>query len=489
MRLSHILRSLPPLQVRGDGGSDPEITSLVYDSRQATPGSLFAALSGTKTDGIRFAEDAIQRGAVALLLSEDHPEFPVPRILSPSPRRTLGEIADIFYEHPSRKLCLIGITGTNGKTTTAFLIQYILSAHGFKTGLLGTILYDNGQEKKKAPLTTPESVDFTRYLAEMVAAGCQYAVVEVSSHALSQDRVAAHRFAIGIFTNLTRDHLDYHGDMESYGKAKKKLFDSLEEGALAVLNGEDPASEKMRLDCRARICRYGRREDLDVVGEVLESRLDGTRIRVTRKGKEVRIESPLVGVYNVMNVLAAIAAVCDRGLSLEGVAKAIETFPGVPGRLERIPGPDGSMIFVDYAHTDDAIRSVLRVLRPLTRGRLGIVFGCGGDRDRGKRPLMAKAAEEEADLIWVTSDNPRSESPEAIVADIWRGFHDPSRPRVILDRREAVREAIRSLREGDTLLIAGKGHEDVQIVGAERIPMRDQDLVRDALEELKRGER
>ncbi len=490
MRFRDLVAALPQAEVIVSGSGDPEIAAVVCDSRRAAPGCLFAALPGAKSDGASYIAEALRRGAVALLVQRGMPSPPgVPCIIAAEARKALAEIAEVFYGRPSHRLRLVGVTGTNGKSTTAFLIAHLARRLGKRAGLLGTIRYEIGERTIPAPLTTPESVEFSAYLADMAEAGVEVAAAEVSSHALVQHRVWPHRFACAVFTNLTRDHLDYHRDMEAYLRAKKLLFDNLAADAAAAVNVHSPASARMVADTRGRIIRYGMAEAADICGRVLSSDLCGTSLEVRCGGAAYRVFSPLVGAYNVLNVLAALAAIHGLGMAMAEAAEALSSFAGVPGRLERVAGPGGITAFVDYAHTDDALRAVLGALRPLTPGRLIAVFGCGGDRDRGKRPLMARAAEEFADKVVITSDNPRTEDPQAIIRDIAAGLQRPAEALIIAERRAAVEEAVRLARRGDVILLAGKGHEDYQIIGTVKHPMDDRQLLRAAFAAIGAEER
>ncbi len=488
MRLRELAGEMHGVEVAGRG--DPGILFLTSDSRAALPGALFAALPGCRGDGAAYISDAVKRGAVALLLSCIPDVDPgVPYLVAADARKALGEAADVFYEHPSRSLDLIGVTGTNGKTTTAYLLRHIFNFAGWRCGMLGTVEYDLGDKLEPAPLTTPDVVRFTRSLAEMRDFGCRAAAVEVSSHALDQDRTWPHRFACGIFTNLTRDHLDYHGDMGRYLEAKRILFTCLDDKAIAVLNYRDPASVRLAEGCVARTYGYflaggGAREGNippdTLRAEIVESSLAGQAFQVNGYGLERKFHTPLVGRHNVENCLGAARAAVGLGLGAATVAEALERFPGVPGRLERMESRSGAVAFVDYAHTDDALHSVLSVLRPLVKGKLVTVFGCGGDRDKGKRPLMAKAAEALSDLVIVTSDNPRTEEPADIISGIMAGFADRSKVRVDPDRAGAIRLAASLAGAGDAILVAGKGHENYQIIGTEKRHLDDRELVREA---------
>lgn len=486
MRLSELVTNMRDVELAGTG--DPGISGLASDSREVGPGFLFAALRGCKGDGAAYIQDAVARGAAALLLScIPSPDPRIPYVVAGDERKALGEAADAFYDHPSQALDLIGITGTNGKTTTAYLIRHIFNAAGRRCGMMGTIEYDLGDKLEPAPLTTPDAVRFTRSLAEMRDSGCKAAVAEVSSHALSQERVWPHRFVCAVFTNLTRDHLDYHGDMDAYLQAKSVLFTRLGATAVAVVNQRDPSADRLTGSTIAKKLEYHLLgdDDREIPGnvarvEITASDLTGQTFRVRGHGINREFRTRLVGRHNVENCMGALLAGVGLGVGVAAIADALENFPGVPGRLERIASPDGRMAFVDYAHTDDALRSVLSVLRPLVKGKLITVFGCGGDRDRGKRPLMAKAAEQFSDVVVVTSDNPRTEDPAAIIADIMPGFAKPEKVKVDADRAAAIRLAAEMAGSGDAILIAGKGHEDYQIVGTVKHHLDDRELVREA---------
>ncbi|MCC8189119.1 MAG: UDP-N-acetylmuramoyl-L-alanyl-D-glutamate--2,6-diaminopimelate ligase [Planctomycetes bacterium] len=490
MRLSEVLATVREVTV--SGSADPDIRGLAVDSREVADGFLFAAVDGARHRGAAYVDDALGRGAAALLLPRRPETDPgVPYVVAGNVRKAVGEAADQFFGQPSRSLDLVGITGTNGKTTTAYLLRHVFQAAGRRTGMLGTIEYDLGSRVEPAPLTTPDAVRFSRSLAAMRDNGCRAAVAEVSSHALAQDRVWPHRFAGAVFTNLSRDHLDYHGDMDSYREAKRLLFSRLDTDAVAIVNRRDAACERLVADCQAAVLGFrllaadepaAQPEDDDtVLATVTESGLTGQVFRLSGAGLDAALRTPLIGRHNVENCLAAYLAAVRLGVAPAVAAAALADFPGVPGRLERFASADGVIAFVDYAHTDDALRSVLSVLRPLTDGRLTAVFGCGGDRDPGKRPLMAAAAERYADRIVVTSDNPRGEDPERIIADILPGFTRPDGFAVAVDRRRAVELAIAQSRPGDVVLVAGKGHEDYQIIGTEKRWLDDRHLVREAL--------
>ncbi|MDR1613778.1 MAG: UDP-N-acetylmuramoyl-L-alanyl-D-glutamate--2,6-diaminopimelate ligase [Planctomycetota bacterium] len=491
MLLSELSKEIRNAAVAGN--ADPEILSVSCDSREVEPGALFAALRGSRDDGQRYIREAVDRGAAAVLTHTGADGDPgVPRILVEEPRKALGEAADAFYKHPSRKITLLGVTGTNGKTTTAYLVRHLLNSNGVRCGMLGTIEYDNGRDSIPSPLTTPDAVAFTRFLAEMVENGCRAAVAETSSHALEQRRVWPHQFSAAIFTNLTRDHLDYHQTMETYLEAKRILFRELGSEAAAVVNLDDPHAAKMRESVAARVFGFSlapgaAASDDKAAVEIIASDLRGQAFRAEGAGLAGEYFVPLVGMHNVQNATGALMALAAIGVEPKGLREALRSFPPVPGRLERMESPAGVTAFVDYSHTDGALRSVLGVLRPLLgAGRLITVFGCGGDRDRGKRPLMARAAEERSDLVVVTSDNPRTEDPLAIIDDVMKGFKESGKVKVDPDRARAVELAVSGARPGDVILVAGKGHENYQILGKQKIHLDDRELVRDAFRRFER---
>jgi UDP-N-acetylmuramoyl-L-alanyl-D-glutamate--2,6-diaminopimelate ligase len=472
MRLQTLIAPLEVLEVQGD--LEREAVDIVYDSRRARPGSVFVALKGSQTDGHRFVGEAVRRGAVAVVL-EELPEYrdrEVVYVRVPHSRRALAQMAAVYYGHPEKRLLLVGVTGTNGKTTTTHLIQYGLQQSGMPAGLIGTVRYDLVGEIEDAVHTTPESLDLYGLLARIVQHGGRAAVMEVSSHALDQDRVWGLPFQVAVFTNLSRDHLDYHGTMEAYFAAKKKLFDGLRPDAVAIYNADDPWGPAIVADSPARrVVSYGIETPAAYQVEVLEHSLDGIRLRAG--GHEYAFR--LVGRFNVYNILAAWAALVEAGLESHRALAVLSTCPPVPGRFERVVSSDGVIGIVDYAHSPDALENVLRALRAdmPAAGRLWLVFGCGGDRDRGKRPIMGQIAEEYADVVILTSDNPRSEDPEAILDEIQAGMRHPDRAARIVDRREAIRWAALQARSGDVVLVAGKGHETYQVIGQEKRPFDD----------------
>ena len=477
---------------------DPEITAVVYDSRRVVPGALFACLPGTQHDGHDWAAAAAKAGAAAILAERPVDAPGATLVVVPSARAALAQAAAAFYGRPAERLKLVGVTGTNGKTTTAYLYDAIAAAAEKSCGVIGTVSYRFGNETRSASHTTPESVELQALLSEMAEAGCDRVVMEVSSHALAQDRVGALPFAAAGFTNLSRDHLDFHADMDDYFAAKAKLFGAPLQG-IAVVNGDDPRGRALH----ERLVGQGRESwRFSVDDSASELHAEDVRISLegiaatfaTPRGK-LSIRSPLVGAHNLQNLLCAAGLALATGLPNEAVEKGLAGSSGAPGRLERIDG-GGISAFVDYAHTDDALARAAAALREVTTGRLIVVFGCGGDRDKGKRPLMGEAAGRIADLAVVTSDNPRTEDPASIVEMILPGVEKAGRRRlsrqelgeagyvVEVDRRKAIELAVEAARPGDVILIAGKGHEDYQILGKEKIHFDDREEARRALGSL-----
>jgi UDP-N-acetylmuramoyl-L-alanyl-D-glutamate--2,6-diaminopimelate ligase len=474
-----------------DGIADKtrSVSAIVYDSRRAPAGSVFVALRGLKADGAQFVTQAAERGAALVVAEIGRPEgITAPWLVVNDARLALALLADRFYDHPSRELEVVGVTGTNGKTTTAYLLASMLDAAGKKAGLLGTVTYRIGAEDREAARTTPEAPDVQQLLREMIRHGCRAAVMEVSSHALALKRVDGMRFAAGIFTNLTRDHLDFHEDMETYFLAKRRLFELLPPDAPGVINVDDPRGGSLIDVCR-RPVTFAISKQADVMPGALEITWRGLTFEVRTPRGAVRVESTLVGRPNVYNILAASATAMAMDLPLDAIADGVRTLPGVPGRFEVVSAPDEDVtVVVDYAHTDDALRNLLETARPLATKRLVTVFGCGGDRDRTKRPLMGMVAERLSDVVVITSDNPRTEEPQRIIDEIKRGIPAASQStgrtpdiRTIVDRREAIEQAVELSEPGDVVLIAGKGHEKYQQIGDRVLPFDDGEVARAAL--------
>ncbi|MBI1724899.1 MAG: UDP-N-acetylmuramoyl-L-alanyl-D-glutamate--2,6-diaminopimelate ligase [Candidatus Tectomicrobia bacterium] len=481
-----LARTVP--RASGRGGEGVEVSGVAYDSRRVAPGDLFVAVRGFQTDGHLYAAEAVKAGAVALALDREvegiSPE--IPRLMVRSGREALALFADAFYGHPTGALSLVGVTGTNGKTTTAFLIESILRASGRRTGLLGTIHYRIAERILEQPRTTPEAPDLQAFLSEILDAGGTHAVMEVSSHGLALERVKGCEFSAAVFTNLTQDHLDFHGDMESYFRAKLAFFTEPAPGA-SIINVDDPYGRRMAPRARGALWRYRTegKAEAEVGAENISLSADGMRFALRHPKGTARIETALIGRHNVSNILAASAACLALGLSADEVAHGVRALPAVPGRLERVNLGQPFLVVVDYAHTEDALQRVLEFARPITPGRLLTLLGSGGDRDRRKRPLMAAAAVRASDWVVMTSDNPRTEDPAAILREVEAGVDrvpgGRERARSIVDRREAVRAIIAEARPGDTVVVAGKGHETYQIVGRERFPFDDREEARAAL--------
>jgi UDP-N-acetylmuramoyl-L-alanyl-D-glutamate--2,6-diaminopimelate ligase len=489
MRLQTLYRALKQLdpEVRLLFPQKLEVTGASDDSRAIAPGYLFAALPGVKADGNAFVRPALEAGAAALLVSHELKEYRlVPQLVSKNPRRTLGHIASILYGEPSRHMKVIGITGTNGKTTSAFLLREILEACGIPCGLMGTVWNIVGGEQRTAKLTTPGAVEVHRTLAEMRAHGQQACIMEVSSHALSQDRVAGVNFAGAIFTNLTRDHLDYHGDFDTYFDAKARLFESLQPGTgFGVVNLDAEYGARMMQRSAGIALGVGQHDNADMQIEQVEIGLGGMSFGLRWLDRAAAFTSPLTGRYNVENVAGAVSMALALDLPVQNIRAAVQQFRGAPGRLERVafdhPAPT---VFVDYAHTPDAMENVLSTLRKVCAGRkLVCIFGCGGDRDRTKRPQMGAIGAALADRPIITSDNPRSEDPVAIIDEIVAGV--PPQQRLVetyVDRREAIRRAVAEAGADDVILIVGKGHETYQIFSDRTVHFDDREEARSALE-------
>ena len=478
MRLRNLISTIDGLQ--DFNFSDRNVTGIASDSRQVTPGVAFVAVKGSDDDGHKYISDAIARGA-SVIVSQETVNVPpdVSLIVAPNSRHALAVMADLFYDHPSGKVKVVGVTGTNGKTTTTYLLRSIFQVAGFKVGLLGTINYEIAGRVLPAPNTTPGSLDVQRFLAEMASAGAEYAVMEVSSHALDQYRVDAVDFACGIFTNITPEHLDYHKTFDAYLTAKGKLFRYLPRASVAVLNADDPNSMALAKRTEAKVVWYGIETPAAYMAELVSMGLDGATIRLTTPVGLATIQTPLIGVHNVYNILAAAAAAHAMGIARDETVAGVSALAGVPGRLERISEVKAFAAFVDYAHTDDGLKKVLAALRPLTDGRLIVVFGCGGDRDRSKRPRMGHVAQELADVVVVTSDNPRSEDPQAIIDEILAGTTPSENLYTEPDRKKAIEAACRLAGRDDVVIVAGKGHETYQKLKDTVIPFDDRAVIRE----------
>jgi len=486
MKLGELLERVPPIETGAD--QETEVSSLAYDSRRVRPGCLFFAIQGEKTDGHRFITEAFQQGAVAVVSERQAPEGLVARwVRVQKIRPALSQAARRFFDDPDLKLRLIGITGTNGKTTTAYLLDSILQTAGTRTGMFGTIEYRVGDRVIPALNTTPESLDLVEYFSELVANGSQAAVMEVSSHALVQERVWGLHYGAAVFTNLTRDHLDYHGDFEHYFAAKRRLFEG--EGAaapeLAVVNVDDPWGRRLLALANPRRITYALESNAEVSAKQVVQTASGLSAKVTTPQGEIEIASPLLGRANLMNILAATATAVGLGLPAESIQEGVSRLSAVPGRFQKIDEGQPFLVIVDYAHTDDALQNVLQAARDLTENRLIVVFGCGGERDRSKRPVMGEIAGRLSDLAVLTSDNPRGEDPILIMNDVLVGLQKTGKPYVAeVDRHAAVRKALEAAREGDAVVLAGKGHESYQVMKDRTIPFDDREVARAVLLDL-----
>ncbi|MEW5693203.1 MAG: UDP-N-acetylmuramoyl-L-alanyl-D-glutamate--2,6-diaminopimelate ligase [Candidatus Hydrogenedentota bacterium] len=476
-RLNELLEGIEYKVLSGDP-VNTLINEVTNDSRAITPGALFICIQGEKADGHRFAGDAVQQGAKALIVEKkvDVAEN-ITQILTANTRSILPVIAARFFEEPTKHLKVAGITGTNGKTTTAFALQKILQTSGVRTGLLGTIGYYLPSGCKKPFLTTPDAIELQRYFKIFRDNGYQSVVVEVSSHSLALMRVESVRFDKVVFTNLSRDHLDFHKNMEDYFSAKKRLFDLVktENRYAGVVNNDDEYGRRLKKD---GILSYGLTESSEVKAENIRLGLNKTEFSIIFPDKNsIDISTELLGYPAVYNLLCAASCTYTMGINQEIIRKALLEFETPPGRLQNVTPQKEFSVIIDYAHTPDGLKTVLSSIKAMNPNRIITLFGCGGDRDRGKRPLMAKEVEEYSDIIIVTSDNPRTEDPEKIIEDIFKGFTKPDIVIKITDRREAINKGLQLLKKGDIFLIAGKGHEDYQIIGTERIPFNDREIV------------
>ena len=464
---------------------------ICVDSRQVKDGDIFIAVKGTVYDGHDFIDQAIANGAKYIVCQQNRGQKTEDRGQKKYEVITVGDsakaaalLAQARAGNPASQLINLAVTGTNGKTTVAYLVRSAISAAGQKCGLIGTIIYDTGSATSEAILTTPDCLSIAETQQQMVKAGSKYMVIEASSHALSQNRLAGIEFKAAAFTNLAGDHLDYHKTKEEYLAAKTKLFSALSPDATAVLNRQSPEAELIARQTKAKVLWYAIEQKADLIAHIESMDINGTRFSIldTRFSSKTKISTPLLGRYNVSNHLAAAGLCLAVGFDLETITAGLSALRKIPGRLEKLDG-DGFTVLIDYAHTDDALRNVLATLRPLCHGRLIVVFGCGGDRDRTKRPRMARIAEQLADFVIVTSDNPRTERPEDIINEIIAGFENPNSEKITVetDRKKAIELAIRTADKNDTVLIAGKGHETYQIIGDKKFDFSDKSVAEQAL--------
>ncbi|HEX7078728.1 MAG TPA: UDP-N-acetylmuramoyl-L-alanyl-D-glutamate--2,6-diaminopimelate ligase [Candidatus Eisenbacteria bacterium] len=477
-------RLVGALEVRGTPVG--EWTRVEYDSRRVAPGALFVALPGQRLDGHAYLGAAARQGAVLAVVERVDPEAPFPQVRVPSARRALAILAGEETGHPSREILVVGVTGTNGKTTTTHLIRAALRERGERVGLVGTVAYEFEGETETPAHTTPEAPELARLFRRWIDQGATAIVMEVSSHALAQDRTYGTAFDVGVFTNLTQDHLDFHGTMEAYREAKARLFRADDRGdrtktMTGVVNLDDAAGAWIRSRADGPVVGYGVHAAAEVTAEAVRLDPAGTRLRIRHPGGAVDASLRLRGAFNVSNALAAFAAAYAAGVIPEAAARGLAAVASVPGRLEPVDAGQPFQVLVDYAHTPDALARALEAVRGFAPRRVLCLFGCGGDRDRGKRPLMGAVAARLADLVYLTSDNPRSEDPAAIVREIEEGTRGAANVRSIVDRAEAIAAAVEACAAGDALLIAGKGHETYQIVGATTHPFDDREAARRAL--------
>ena len=493
MQLLAVLRGqVEILEQRGDASLP--VHAITDDSRAVTAGSLFVAVKGERVDGHRFVEQAIKAGAIAVVAQAAVASGPLPFVQVADSRKALGFLGSRFHGDPSARLKMIGVTGTNGKTTTTYLCKSLLEGIGRRVGLIGTVGYQIGQETITASHTTPGALDLQTLLAKMVEGGLNDAVMEVSSHALALDRTAGCEYDVAVFTNLTQDHLDFHHTMDEYFEAKLRLFTGLaggkKTGKRAIVNLDDPRGGEIRAACPVPAWGYAIKNQADIKAERVRLSLAGTTFTAATPSGSFAVESRLVGEHNVYNLLGAIGVALHSGATSDQVCEAAAQISNVPGRFERVSSGQDFTVVVDYAHTEDALLRLLTAAQTLKTGRIITVFGCGGDRDRGKRPKMGRAAVEYSDVVILTSDNPRTEDPMAILHEVEIGVRDALALRnhvqyhMVPDRREAIGAAIHEARRDDMVLIAGKGHEDYQIIGTKKFHFDDREVAREAIQQL-----
>ena len=471
MLLHTLLKQLHPRPTL-TGVPNVEITGIQDDSRLVRPGNLFVARPGTRVDGGHFARDAHGRGAVACVTQAPIPGCPMPQVRVDDATTVVSPLAHAFFGNPSATVRVLGVTGTNGKTTTTYIVRHLLAHVKQRCGLVGTVEIDDGKTRREATMTTPGAVELAELLASMRDKGCRACAMETSSHSLDQGRVAGITYAGAGFTNLTGDHLDYHKTMEHYAAAKARLFAMLPAEAVAVVNADDKWSDRMIQDCPARIMRFGFGKKADYRARDVAVTAQGTNFELITPDGRAHVQTGLIGRHNIENVLLAAGLVGEvYGLSVHQIAAGLKTATGAPGRLQRVDAGQPFAVLVDYAHTDDALENVLTALRPLCKGKLRVLFGCGGNRDATKRPRMARTAERLADAVYVTSDNPRREQALDIISQVVAGFSaDKGKTAVVVepDRRTAIERICADAEPGDVVLLAGKGHENYQIIGDEK---------------------
>ena len=497
MTVTHLLAALNGQVgiVERHGVLDRSVTSVTDDSRAVGSGSLFVAVKGERVDGHRYVTQAIESGAVAIIGQESVEHQSLPFVKVADSRKALGLIGSRFHGDPSARLMMIGVTGTNGKTTTTYLCKALLEGMGRQVGLIGTVAYQIGAETIPASHTTPGALELQGLLARMCQAHMDSVVMEVSSHALAMDRTAGCEYDVAVFTNLTQDHLDYHRTMEEYFNAKRRLFTTLGQGKKtgqrAIINMDDPRGAQVRAACRVPVWGFALKNRADVQAENVRLSMGGSTFTAVTPAGSFPVESPLVGEHNVYNLLGAIGIALHTGATGDQVRTAVAALTNVPGRFERVSAGQDFTVVVDYAHTEDALVRLLTAAQALKTHRIITVFGCGGDRDRGKRPKMGRVAVEYSDVVVLTSDNPRTEDPMAILREVEDGVREALKARahveyhLVADRREAIAAAVRLARAGDIVLIAGKGHEDYQILGTKKVHFDDREVAREAIQQLR----
>ncbi len=486
MQLKTLLAAIPVREIIGP--SDRAVESIAYDSRRVQRNGCFVAMRGEKSDGHDFIGQAIEKGASVIVAEREEKHSRATCVVVENTRHALADLASTFYGFPARKLKLAAITGTNGKTTTTFLVKHICEKAGTRCGLLGTVRYEIGERVLPAGRTTPESLDLQELLAQIANAGCRAAAMEVSSHALALERTRGIEWDVAVFTNLTQDHLDFHGTMENYFASKAKLFTQLSKQAkkrkpVAIVNIDDRYGDQLlaKIDKKISVVTFGMGVHADFRASNYRKEFGGTSYQLDARGKSYLVRVPLIGRFNVANSLAALATANALGISLREAVLSLGKSPQVPGRLEMVPAKRQFQVFVDYAHTPDALLNVLKTLRELNPRRLIVVFGCGGDRDKQKRPLMGEVVDRNADHAIITSDNPRKENPDAIIADVEKGFRSDHFEKIV-DRAQAIARAIELAQPRDIVLIAGKGHENYQEFADHTVPFEDIQVARRALE-------
>lgn len=487
MQLKTLAAAIPTRRIVGP--LDRNVEGIAYDSRRMQRNGLFVALRGEKVDGNQFINQAIEKGATVIVSEQEEKSARATCLVVDNARNALADLAATFYGRPARRLKMVAVTGTNGKTTTTFLLKHICERAGLRCGLIGTVRYEIGERVLPATRTTPESLDLQELLAQITDAGCKAVAMEVSSHALAQGRTHGLEWDVAVFTNLTQDHLDFHGTMEQYFESKLQLFTGLatqktKTKPVAVINSDDRFGRQIlaRMPRDFPVVTYGLGASADFRASNYRMEFGGTSYQLDARGRSYLVRVPLIGRFNVANSMAALAAANSMGIHLRDAILCLGKSPQVPGRLEAVPAKRQFQVFVDYAHTDDALLNVLKTLRELNPRRLLVVFGCGGDRDRQKRPLMGRMADENADFSIITSDNPRKEDPDAIIADVEKGFRS-GRYEKIVDRTHAITRAVALAQPHDIVLIAGKGHETYQEFADHTIPFNDIALARRALED------